>query len=218
MYFTIFFIKSLKIYKIKMKSYTIDELQAEETKRGYKVFTEGDYNINTIGVRNKRNFDGSDVSNLFLDQLYIFYKIDGKWIIKNYECTTIPGLTYFNTPYNASYGTAILKPGQYLGCYQLGYHYSHPALVQIGQVTCYRDTNRDSTIDMEQATVQSGYYGINIHYSMDNVQTIDNFSAGCTVLKYGPNSIKYKQFLWHYSNAIAKGYKNQFTYTLLDEF
>jgi hypothetical protein len=109
-------------------------------------------------------------------------------------------------------------PGQYRGCYQLGYHYSNPALVQVGMVSCYRDIDKDDIIDMEPASVQSGYYGINIHYSIDNVQTIDNFSAGCTVLKYGPNSAKYKQFLWHYSNSIAKGYKNLFTYTVLNEF
>ena len=199
-----------------MKNYTINEIKTEATNRGYKIFTEGDNNINTFGIRSKQNFDGSSVKNLFLDQLYIFYKINGEWILKTYPCTTVPGLHYFNTPYNSAYGTAILKPGQYLGCYQLGFHYSFPALVQTGIVTCYRDTNCDSTIDMDKT--ESGFYGINIHYSMDNAMTIDQWSAGCSVLQCGPNSAKYKQFLWHYQNSIAKGYKNQFTYTLLDEW
>jgi hypothetical protein len=201
-----------------MKKYTIEELSNEMSRLGHKVFTEGDYNINTVAVRSNENSNGSSVKNIFLDTLYIFYKINNQWIIKDYDVTTIPGRIYFNKPYNPSYGTAILVPGQYRGCYQLGYHYSHPALVQVGMVSCYRDTDKDNVIDMEPASVQSGYYGINIHYSIDNVQTIDNFSAGCTVLKYGPNGTKYKQFLWHYSNSIAKGYKNLFTYTLLNEF
>lgn len=201
-----------------MKLYTIDELTKEMHRLGHTVFDKGDYNINTVSVRSSENFNGDSVKNLFLDRLYVFYKINNQWIIRNYDVTTIPGLTYFNTPYNAAYGTAILVPGQYKGCYQLGYHYSYPALVQVGMVSCYRDTDRDSIIDMDPATIQSGYYGINIHYSMDGVQTIDNFSAGCTVLKNGPVSDKYKQFLWHYQTSIIKGYKNLFTYTLLEEF
>ena len=201
-----------------MQKYTINELIDEMSRLGHKVFTEGDYNINTIAVRSNQNFDGNSVKNLFLDKLFIFYKIKGEWIIRDYDVTTVPGLIYFNQPYNPSYGTAILVPGQYRGCYQLGYHYSYPALVQVGMVSCYRDTDRDSIIDMEPNSVQSGYYGINIHYAMDNVQTIDNFSAGCTVLKHGPVSNTYKQFLWNYQNSIANGYKNLFTYTLINEF
>lgn len=201
-----------------MKNYTINEIQEEITKRGYTFFTENNFNINTICIRSKQNFDGSNVKNIFLDRLYIIYKIDGEWFMRDYTCTSIPGLVYFKTPYNAAYGTAILKPGQYVGCYQLGYHYSYPALVQVGQVTCYRDQNRDTVIDMEPETLQSGYYGINIHYSNDGQLNIDSWSAGCTVLNCGPNSQKYAQFLWHYQQAISKGYKNSFTYTLLDEF
>lgn len=201
-----------------MKNYTIKELTNEMSRLGYSVFTEGNYNINTVAVRSNENFDGDSVKNLFLDKLFIFYKIKNEWIIRDYEVTTIPGLIYFNQPYNPSYGTAILVPGQYKGCYQLGYHYSYPALVQAGMVSCYRDTDKDNIIDMDNKTIQSGYYGINIHYAMEGVQTIDNFSAGCTVLKHGPLSDKYKQFLWHYQTSIMNGYKNLFTYSLLNEF
>jgi hypothetical protein len=210
-------IKESKI-NINMKDYTINEIENQMANLGYKFFTQGDYNVNTIAVRSASNFNGSNVKNLFLDKLYCIYKIDGEWISRDYKVTTVPGLAYFKTPYNAAYGTAILKPGQYSGCYQLGYHYSYPALVQTGIVSCYRDQNMDSVIDMNPATVQSGYYGINIHYSMDNSITIDRWSAGCTVLNTGPNSQKYYQFLWNYQNSIAKGFKNSFTYTLIDEF
>ncbi len=199
-------------------NYTIEQLTAEMQRLNYTVFTNGDFNINTVAVRSNLNQNNDKVQNLFLDKLFIFYKIKSEWFIKSYECTTIPGLTYFNQPYNPSYGTAIVVPGQYKSSHSLGFHYSYPGLIQTGLISCYRDINKDSVINLDAHSIQTGFYGINIHYAMDGVLNINNFSAGCTVLNNGQLSDKYKQFLWHYQNAITMGQANSFTYTLLNEF
>lgn len=191
-------------------------IKSVETK-GYKVFKKRDYNINLIGCRSVANQNGEMVKNIFNDSIFVLYKRDKQWQVFKYIATTVPGLTYFKTPMMKEFGTAIMKPGQYFGAYSLGYHFAQPALVQVGTVSLYRDTDRDNIIDISESTVQSGnWMGINIHYSWDN-KTVDNFSAGCQVLGYNPTNAKYIEFLNHFRMAIQTGQPNLFTYTLIEE-
>jgi hypothetical protein len=144
--------------------YTVDQLINAMESKGYTVFTKGDYNINTVGVRTSKS--GDKVSNKFDDYLYVFYKVNGKYQIYEYPCTTIAGLVYFKNPMLPDFGTAILVPGQYRASHCLGWHYGHPALQQVGNLKLFRDKNRDDIIDCDWKTINAGsWFGINIHYS-----------------------------------------------------
>lgn len=201
-----------------MKDYSVDQIIKTLEKLNHQVFKRGDYNINVVGIRSIENdSNGDKVNNIFNDQIVVFYKINKNWVIYRYIATTVPGLYYFKSPMMVDFGTAIMVPGQYKSAYTLGYHYNAPALVQVGNVSLYRDKNKDSIIDIDEATIQSGsWMGINIHYSWDRT-TVDNFSAGCQVLGYNPNHSKYIEFLNHFRTAINVGYNNSFTYTLIKE-
>lgn len=181
--------------------------------KGYKVFTEGIYNINFVGVRK----DTKEVTDEFVDTLCVFYRgEDGLWNYFEYPCTTMAGLYYFLEPMLPNFGTAILAPGQYRGVYALGKHYGLPALVQVGNLKVYRDNNRDSVVDLDAKTLSEGaWFGINVHYSWRN-RRIGKWSAGCQVLPYEWNSVEYREFLSHFEKA-SKIWGNRFTYTLLLE-
>lgn len=201
-----------------MRSFTVDEIIKTMDKLNYTVFKKGNYNINVVAIRSIENDESGDkVNNIFNDKIVVFYKINKKWVMFEYIATTVPGLYYFKTPMMPEFGTAIMVPGQYLSAYTLGYHFNAPALVQVGNVSLYRDKNRDAVIDIDEALIQSGsWMGINIHYSWDRT-TVDNFSAGCQVLGYNPNHSKYIEFLNHFRTAINLGYNNSFSYTLIKE-
>lgn len=56
------------------------------TKRGWKPFTKGDYNLNIIGIRANDN-----KANTFNDLICLLYKVNDKWTLKKYDATTDPG-------------------------------------------------------------------------------------------------------------------------------
>ena len=183
-------------------------LQAVEA-RGYKVFTNGDYNLNITGIRSPER-----VANAFDDRLCVTYKADGIWRTETYECTTDPGSPYLLRPIN-NYGCAILAPGQYRGAYSIGKHRGqYLALVQTGKVQVYRDDNRDNILDMDPETIQNGYFGINIHKRTGESDTINGASAGCTVLRY---AWAFERLMFLAGKQVSeRGYKT-FTYTLIEE-
>src|SRR5690606_4080192 len=72
----------------------------------------------------------------------------GKERLKIWTITTDPGTYWLNNPINRL-GTAILKPNQWIDCWQIGNHKGdpkHPALVQVKPVTVWRDSYRDNLI------------------------------------------------------------------------
>ena len=85
----------------------------------YSFFTNGDYNVNIIGVRNV--IDGPYHDNTFNDALVLIYKINGEWKRHIWEFSTDPGQTSLNNPSNSS-GTAILVTGQYRSVYAIDLH------------------------------------------------------------------------------------------------
>lgn len=168
------------------------------------------YNLNIVGIRSS-----NAKPNAFDDHLTCFYKYQGKWHFHVYPATTDPGLYYLNNPINVS-GTAILKPGQYRRCHQLGLHRGrYQALKQIGAMTVYRDNDRDGKFDLQSSKTQSGIFGINIHRASSHTTSrqVDRWSAGCQVVA---SPVDFKHFMDLCRKAAAK-WGSGFTYTLLSK-
>jgi hypothetical protein len=188
------------------------------TNKGYRVYDtpEVDWNLNIVGIR-------ADVltPNKFDDLLAVFHRFDGEWDVRYYTITTDPSPHYLRNPINPR-GTAILCEGQYRTCYKLDIHRrgkpgAHKALCQrLGKVKVFRDKDRDGTLDLDQSTIQSGMFGINIHRGPRNGQWDENnrdYSAGCQVFS---DDRKFDEFLRLCENG-ANAFGNKFTYTLLHE-
>ena len=140
----------------------------------------------------------------------------GKERMKTYTITTDPGLYWLENPMS-TLGTAVLKPGQWVNCWAIGYHHQkpdHEALVQIGSVSVYRDGDKDNVAE-SSPTIENGLFGINIHGSnkIGTSVRIGKWSAGCQVFN---EWTKKEEFI-----SICKTFKashgNKFTYSLLEE-
>jgi hypothetical protein len=134
----------------------------------------------------------------------------GKDRLMGWAITTRPGTDWLKKPIAG--GCAVLVPDQYINAYQLGLHRSnpkHPALVQRGLLTIYRDNNRNDIAE-EIGRKEKGLFGINIHHAGENSTYVNNWSAGCQVFK---RIAEHVEFL-----RICKRFKNKnFSYTLLHE-
>ena len=118
--------------------------------------------------------------------LEAYNKVAGQEVLKIYPNTTNPGVYWLNHPMS-KLGTAILKPNQWIDCWQLGFHQGksdHRALVQTGgKVVVYRDNTKDNNYQLNESKVESGFFGINIHGSSKTGKSvvIGKWSAGCQV-------------------------------------
>lgn len=181
---------------------------------GYAYFEKGNYNLNIIGVRADVN---GAVTNLFDDIIVLIYNDPKQGLVRKlYNITTEPGLYYVAKKLLNSKGTAILVPGQYRGCWQLGLHQGkYTALCQKKPVKVYRDGNMNMKYDLDPDTIEKGLFGINIHRASENKvnQTIDKYSAGCQVFN---NINDYNEFI-NICKKQAELYGNNFTYTLINE-
>ena len=196
--------------------YVLDRL-AEE---GHTVFERDDreFNLNLVGVRNPNADPADDAYGCYHTA---FWKYRGDWEFRSWEATTWPGRRYLLHPINGK-GCAILKPGQYRGCYGLSLHRgSYQALCQVnGPVTVYRDNDRDSRFDLDPATLDPGWHGINLHAPvgpLDNwrsyaAQKINGSSAGCQVFRRVADFLEARE-LWR---AAMIRFGNRFTYTLIE--
>lgn len=185
-------------------------LEIAMQQKGYSYFKKGDYNLNIVGIRSNQ---GQKVTNKFDDFLVVTYNVKGVQQKKVYAITTDPGLYYMNTPCNKN-GTAILVPGQYRACWQIGKHNGkYTALVQRKAVSVFRDGNKDNRYDYHN--IDTGMFGINIHRSnpYSTSTKIDNWSAGCQVFA---NAQDFAEFM-KLCEEQRKLYGNTFTYTLLEE-
>lgn len=177
---------------------------------GYKVFEDGDYNLNLFGIRSKVRD-----ANAFDDNLGCAYKKNDLWRVEWWEATTDPGTWYLvDNPMNKA-GTAILKPGQYRA-YRIDKHNGkYDALCQReAPVTVYRDNNRDKVLNMDESTLVTGSLGINIHRRRGTDDTVDGASAGCQVFRYGN---AFDRMMHLARMQIEKRGWDVFTYTLVDE-
>ena len=182
--------------------------------KGYAYFTNGQYNLNIIGIRSNNQ---NKVTNRFDDLLVVIYKTPtGKWQRVSYSITTEPGVYYMTRKLLNPKGTAILVPGQYRGCWELGKHKGeYKALVQKKPVKVYRDGNKNDIYDMVSKCIDNGVFGINIHRSDEFVKVnyVNSYSAGCQVFS-DPNDFKKFITLCERQRQL---YGNSFTYTLLNE-
>ena len=186
----------------------------------YKVFTNGDYNLNLFGIRSPETTSGA-----YNDLLGCAYKVDGQWRVDYWAATTDPSIYYRENPLNVK-GTAILVPGQYVGVYKVDLHAGkYLALCQRGGVvTCWRDANKDSVLDHD-VPKDTGFFGINIHASSstpydktrdrDEKSDIGVWSAGCQV---HATTTGFREMMDLVNKQIETHptWKKSFTYTLID--
>jgi len=187
---------------------TVEQLIKTLTRLGHKVFVDGDYNLNMVGIRKDHQ-----ASNRFDDTFCLFFKENGAaWIIHYWPMTTDPG--WHHLEHGLAKGTAVLKEGQYLGAYKIGPHRGqYSALVQAKPVTVYRDRNGDHNLDLENP--ETGLFGINIHRANSarpSVQ-VDQWSAGCQVLA---DPLDFAA-LMGWARISAQAWGEYFTYTLIRE-
>ena len=193
------------------KKVSVEKIESILKGKGYEFFSKGDYNLNIIGFRNPNL-----VANKFDDTLGLFYKVDGKWVVKAYPITTDAGTYWLQNPMDIR-GTAILVPNQYRGVYAIRKHLGkYDALCQTnGKVETYRDNDRDTILDMDEKTITKGMYGINIHRSNPYTESaeIGKWSAGCQVFQKVND---FNEFMV-ICNKSKDLYGNRFTYTLMLE-
>tara|TARA_R110001599_G_scaffold136553_3_gene315009 strand:- start:2622 stop:3212 length:591 start_codon:yes stop_codon:yes gene_type:complete len=191
--------------------YTVGQIIDVFFKKGYTTFYDDSkpYNLNYVGVR-----DITGV-NSFNDVFIVFWKHNGHWSSIRWNGTTDPGTYWLQNPMNP-HGTAILKEGQWRGCWKLGLHQGkYEALVQRKEVTVIRDGNKDNVLNIEDGYEDTGFFGINHHRANSKTESIqvDKWSAGCQVTA-NPN--EYDTFI-----QICKESKEiwgeALTYTLLNK-
>ena len=192
---------------------TLKQIKKIMAEKAYKYFHGGDYDVNIIGVRNTET--AGVLTNKFDDWITLSYTIDGKEYYECWEATTDPGESWMDSPLSEK-GCAILVPGQYRGVYKIAKHGGrYEALCQRwGKVRVYRVSNRDECYDTDDATIQEGYYGINIHRSNPKrpSKQINKYSAGCQVFACPDD---FDDFM-DVCNKAADKWGNKFTYTLIE--
>lgn len=177
-------------------------------KLGYKLYTD---RLNIVAIRNNIKSN-----NTFNDSLFVFWLDEDMRLTRyhRYIITTEPGLPWLLKPMNRK-GAAILKPGQYIDAYALGFHgrgsFRHEALIQVLPVQVYRDNNRNDSHDFVGS--DRGLFGLNIHRAsawFDITETIDTFSAGCQVFQTKKD---FEEFI----RICKDSEQRRFTYTLIEE-
>jgi|SRR5215467_6793795 len=118
-----------------------------------------------------------------------------------------PGDDYTFDPSNPA-GCAHLCDGKWL--YQKGSHKGHPALVQAGPVTIWRDSDEDFYQDPSEAEQPGQWIGINIHAGGTSDE-INDWSAGCQIIKGGWDGDPWTTF---YERVEAAG-QDTYNYYLL---
>ena len=187
---------------------TREQIEAAMIKKGFAYFSDGELNLNIIGVR--QSSTGNKVTNLFDDFLTLSYKHNGAWVFKQWAATTDPGTKGVKEFHNAA-GVARLVAGQYRGSHAIGLHQGkYEALKQAKNVKVYRDANKDMTYD--ESKIQEGVFGINIHKAGADSTYVENWSEGCQVFK---KSADFDEFMAIVKKAAAL-HGNSFTYTLLN--
>ena len=189
----------------------VDLVQDLYRAKSYRFFTQGAYNLNLFGVRRAQ-----DGVNLFNDVLGCVYRpaADAPLKLERWPGTTDPGSYYLRQPMNSG-GTAIVVPGQYPGLWELATHKGQPAFRQVGDVTVYRDGDRDNELDMDPGTKRTGVFAINGHRAGAASKLVDRWSAGCQVWSRAADLERALE-LGRAQLKAHPTWKATFTYTLFD--
>jgi hypothetical protein len=180
--------------------------------RGYAIFTEKPGilapNLNIIGLRAKPG-----VPNKFDDLICFLWQERGGWHLESWAATTDPGLYWLQNPMRME-GTAILVPGQYRGCWQVGLHKGqYPALVQAkaDSFAVWRDGDHNVMPNFG-GTVYRDAGGINMHHAGEASTNVDKWSAGCQVFARTADYARAMDLI----QQSAAGWGPKFSYTLMD--
>jgi|TARA_R110000787_G_scaffold61225_4_gene138752 hypothetical protein len=195
-------------------NFSRERIKEALSRKGYKYFESGEYNVNIVGVRNSDT--ANKVTNAFDDTITVSYKVDGVWQYHEFPCTTDPGTHWVENVMNPD-GVAILKPGQYSKSHKIRKHQGrYEALGQQNPVAVYRDNNRDDIYNLNQENVQIGIFGINIHratkYEGKMSTKIGKWSAGCQVIAANDDWTQFMKIM----RKARKAWNNNFTYTLIE--
>lgn len=204
----------------------VKQWQIYFAKKGYAFFTQGDYNLNIIAIRENDIFE-----NTFSDTLLVLYKVNQKWQIFKTKWTTLAGvyglggeqnpLTKWQTGTDLD-GVAIIAEGQYRGAFEYvnnGFNYPFTEyLRQIKALNYWRDNNKNFKIDRNPLTFRTGIYETHLHamshFNTDGIYIsfpgYSPWSQGCQ----GAPSYWFNQFLSLVREAV-KIYGKRFTYTLV---
>jgi hypothetical protein len=193
-----------------MKSITFKQVAKAVRGQGYAFFDSGDYNLNLIGIRAA----GGNPDDTFNDTLAVLFYQNRRPMMLTMACTTDPGRHYLENPLTER-GTAILKPGQYRGMWNMGLHRKYIALVQRRACTVYRDNNRDPFVDTDHVSTDTGLFGINCHRAAEalDARQIGRYSAGCQVVQHDSDF----QLLLSLARIAANRWGAGLSYTLLSE-
>lgn len=186
----------------------IEKIRTALIQQGHRICMRP-FEMNIIGVRSRNR-----TPNSFDDYIHVFYMdATANWRMFSFPATTNPGTHWLQNPLNAN-GTAILKPGEYIGAYHIGLHRGkYQALVQRRPVIVYRDFDKNNAFDFSGARQETGLFGINIHRALPvgSTHVVDKHSAGCQVFS---NADDFATFM-RLCEAHKQRYGNSFTYTLL---
>ena len=189
---------------------------------GYAAFNgPTDFDLNIIGVRNRVSMRDP---NHYSDDLHVIWKQSGIWRAFHCALTTTPGTWYLQHPMRPAEGCAVLAPQQARGAYRLGLHKGKRALVQIGaKVKFYRDNDLNTSIDIDESTLQESFSGLNIHSGSRHARSdtgtegdgsVGRWSAGCQTAH--PSDVAFLVELADKQAANGPGW-DRFTYTLITE-
>lgn len=189
----------------------LSDVKAALIAKGYETFTQ-DGVPNIVSVRNALT-----KSNTYNDRVFVWWEENGNEEAHIYTISTHPGFYYLQNPIAGSNGTAILVPGQYKDTWLLGMHRNIQfALCQrAGEVSVYRDNNRDQNMDCDPKTITKGYFGIDLHHgNVSDSDIVDRWSAGCQVWRY---AIPHEDLMAEFKRLSTKYNFNKFSYTLLEQ-
>lgn len=187
-----------------------DILKKIEEEYGFKVFSDGAYDLNIIGVRNLENN-----ANQYDDKLHVCYlSEDGHWKEDIFQVSTDPGRYWLEKEdYKAC---AVYKhPQQARGAYKVGMHRGkYEALVQCQPVEYWRDGNKDFKADYG-GEVFKNIIGLNIHRSsIHDSDEVNKYSAGCIVFSKMSDWESFMELV--HKQKKTMGY-HTFTFTLIAE-
>jgi len=192
-----------------MSKFTREQIEKAVISKGYKWFTDGDYDVNIVAIR---NITTRKVTNVFDDWITISFKVNGSWQFYEWMATTDPGAKAVKEYANPK-GVARLIPNQYRGSHIIRLHGGkYEALGQEKPMKVWRDKNKDMTFD--ETIIDEGVFGINIHRSNPTTESeyVENWSEGCQVFKRVKD---FNQFM-EICRKAKDIHGNSFTYTLLE--
>jgi hypothetical protein len=179
--------------------------------KGYKL-DQTPNKLNIIGIRT-----ANPVVDTYEDVfVYHYFDSNNKGQIHIVNGTTAPGKYWLENPSNPK-GTAITKEGYYHNLWQIGTHTGYKALVQVNNITVYRDNDKNDELKEDSATEDTGMFGIDHHHAwVDGLSVaVGKWSAGCAVVQKIEdwNNISLKLF----EAQVNAGLGDLFSYYLINE-